>query len=880
MNPISRRNARPLAKHFDFKEAEPRLYQWWDKKGWFRPEAAPPDAEPFVISIPPPNVTGALHIGHALFCTLEDLMIRYERMRGKAALWLPGSDHAGIATQLQVEQLLREEGTSREEIGYEAFLARTWQWKEQYGGTIVNQLRRLGASCDWERERFTLDAGLSLAVQRAFITLYEQGLVYRGPRLVNWSPGLRTAVSDLEVEREEEDGLLYYFRYPVAGEPPLTVATTRPETILGDTAVAVHPEDARYAAYVGKTARVPRLNRAIPIIADASVDPDFGSGVLKITPAHDFNDYEVGQRHNLPFINVLNEDATMNEAAGPYAGLDRFECRRQLWQDMQAEGLAIREQAHRHAIPRSQRGGEIIEPLLSTQWFVRIQPLARKAIEAVRDGRIQIIPEQFEKVYFHWLEHIEDWCVSRQLWWGHRIPAWYGPGEQIHVGSEPPAGKGWVAETDVLDTWFSSGLWPFSTLGWPDQTADLARFYPTSVLETGYDILFFWVARMIMMGLWFTDEVPFHTVYLHGLVRDAQGRKFSKSLGNVIDPLVLVDRFGADPLRFTLVTSGTPGKDLNLDEARVESNWRFVNKLWQIANFIISACLRSGSPPMGLPAKARQDLPSRWLLSRLNALIANVQRLFDHHQYGEAGRQMYDFVWGEFADWYIEVSKQALYLGTAAEREATLQVLLHGLDQSLRLLHPYMPFVTEEIWQHLPNPGETLMLAPWPVAADSLSDVEAEHQFQQLMDIVRGIRELRREYEVPPGQRLNIQLAPGKQERLVLEHSHVFSRLCHVESVEIHPAGETPSTEAVSLVFGEITLYIRLTEMVDQEAERTRLQREIDRLEKMAARAKSQLADERFVARAPQEVVQQQRDQLQNAREALTQLKEQMAKLR
>ena len=879
MSDQPRRKARPLAKHFDFREAETRLYDWWQEGGWFRPECAPPDAEPFVISIPPPNVTGALHIGHALFCTLEDLMTRYERMRGKAALWLPGSDHAGIATQLQVEQLLREEGTSREEIGYEAFLARTWEWKEQYGGTIVNQLRRLGASCDWERERFTLDAGLSRAVQRAFITLYEQGLIYRGPRLVNWSPGLQTAVSDLEVEREEEDGQLYYFRYPVDDAAPLTVATTRPETILGDSAVAVHPDDERYSAYIGKTARVPRLGRAIPIIADAAVDPDFGSGVLKITPAHDFNDYEIGQRHDLPLTKVLNEDATMNEAAGPYAGLDRFECRRQLWADMEEEGLALRAVPHRHAIPRSQRGGEIIEPLLSTQWFVHIQPLAEKAIAAVRDGRIRIIPEQFEKVYFHWLENIQDWCVSRQLWWGHRIPAWYGPEGQVHVGSDPPRGEGWVAETDVLDTWFSSGLWPFSTLGWPEETPDLARYYPTSVLETGYDILFFWVARMIMMGLWFTDEVPFRTVYLHGLVRDARGHKFSKSLGNVIDPLDLVNRFGADPLRFTLVTTGTPGKDLNLDEARVESHWRFVNKLWQIANFVSSACRQGEMPPPGLPAREQLDLPSRWLLSCLNALIANVQRLFDNSQYGEAGRQIHDFLWGEFADWYVEISKHPLYQGSAAERETALRVLLFTLDQSLRLLHPFMPFATEEIWQHLPYKGETLMLACWPKADTSYRDAEAENQFGFLMEMVRGVRELRRDYEVTPGHKLTMIAAPGNQSALLQDHAHVFVRLCHVHSLALLPAGEAPPADTISLVVGEVTLYLQLAEMVDREAERDRLSREIERLKGAEARAAAMLANEQFVTRARPDVVQQQRDKLQAARDGLAQLTEELAKL-
>ncbi|HLU10892.1 MAG TPA: valine--tRNA ligase, partial [Oceanobacillus sp.] len=637
-----------MPRTFDFAEAEGRLYQWWEENGWFKPEAAPPDAEPFVISMPPPNVTGALHIGHALFCTIEDLMIRYERMRGKAALWVPGMDHAGIATQLQIEKMLEDEGTSREEIGREEFLARTWEWKEKYGGTINRQLRRLGASCDWDRERFTLDEGLSNAVLEVFVRLYEQGLIYRGPRLVNWSPGLQTAVSDLEVEREEETGKLYFFNYPVEDGESVPVATTRPETILGDTAVAVHPEDPRYQHLIGKKALVPMLNRPIPIIADEYVDREFGTGALKVTPGHDFNDYEIAKRHNLRLINIMNPDATLNENAGPYAGMDRFEAREKLWADMTAAGMTIRVQEHKMVVPRSQRGGEVVEPMLSNQWFVKIKPLAEKAMAAVRDGRIQIVPERFEKIYFHWLENIEDWCISRQLWWGHRIPAWYDQEGKIYVGKTPPKGDGWTPELDVLDTWFSSGLWPFSTLGWPDETPDLKRFYPTTVMETGYDILFFWVARMIMLGLWFTDVVPFRVVYLHGLVRDKYGRKISKTLGNVIDALELVERYGADPLRFTLATSGTPGNDINLDADRVERNWRFVNKIWQMSSFVTQNL--DSDLPSGAPAPDELDLPSRWIMSRLNRLVGSVQRLFDSYQFGEAGRQIDDFLWGEFAD--------------------------------------------------------------------------------------------------------------------------------------------------------------------------------------------------------------------------------------
>ena len=576
-----------MPRNFDFAEAEPRVYAFWEKNGWFKPESAKDNAEPFVISMPPPNVTGSLHIGHALFTALEDLMIRYERMRGKAALWVPGTDHAGIATQLQVEAMLRDEGTSREEVGYEEFLHRTWQWKEEHGGTIIRQLRRLGASCDWDRERFTLDDGLSEAVQQAFITLWEQGLVYRGPRLVNWSPGLQTAVSDLEVETNEEEVKLYYFKYPVEGGEYLPVATTRPETILGDTAVAVHPADERYQHLIGKRAYVPILEREIPIIGDEYVDMEFGTGALKVTPAHDFSDYELAEKHGLALINILNQDATMNSQAGKYVGLDRYDCREQLWSDMEAAGLTVKTEPYTTRIPRSQRGGEVIEPMMSTQWYVRIQPLAEKAIAAVREGQIKIVPERFEKVYFHWLENIQDWCISRQLWWGHRIPAWYreqdgNPQGEIYVGHEPPEGDGWEMEQDVLDTWFSSGLWPFSTLGWPQETADMARYYPTQVMETGYDILFFWVARMIMMGLWFTDKSPFHTVYLHGLVRAEGGKKFSKTLGNAIDPLTVVDERGADPLRFTLITSGTPGNDCHLDETRLEHTFHFINKIWQM----------------------------------------------------------------------------------------------------------------------------------------------------------------------------------------------------------------------------------------------------------------------------------------------------------
>lgn len=868
-----------MPKTFNYAERENEIYDWWENEGWFKPEIASEDAEPFVISIPPPNVTGALHTGHALFTSLEDLMIRYERMRGKAALWVPGTDHAGIATQLQVENLLRSEGTSREEIGREAFLARTWDWKEQYGGRITQQLRRLGASCDWERERFTLDDGLSNAVQLVFIKLYEQGLIYRGPRLVNWSPGLQTAVSDLEVEREEEDGKMYFFKYPVEGGDHIPVATTRPETILADTAVAVHPEDERYAHLVGKTAYVPILNREIPVIADAYVDKEFGTGALKVTPGHDFNDYEIGQRHNLAIMSIMNKDATLNDNAGHYSGMDRFAAREKLWADMQSAGLTIKVEAHKLVVPRSQRGGEVVEPMLSTQWFVKMDAIAAKALKAVRDGHIKIVPERFEKVYYHWLENIEDWCISRQLWWGHRIPVWYGPDDEIYVGSEAPKGEGWTPEEDVLDTWFSSALWPFSTLGWPESTPDLERFYPTSVLETGYDILFFWVARMIMMGLWFTDQPPFHTVYLHGLVRDKMGRKISKTLGNTIDPLELIDQYGADALRFTLLTSGTPGNDVNLDPAKVEHGRNFGNKVWQMTNFIVGNL--EDNIPLGLPSQAELDLPSRWIISRLNKLIGSVQHLFNIYQYGEAGNQIEAFLWNEFADWYIEISKEAMYKGDADTKVRTQRVLVYVLETCLRLLHPYMPFITEDAWSYLPHKGEALILANWPQAEAERIDVQAEAEMNILMELVRGVRNIRTEYNVDAGKRIAALASPGSYRDLLITYSYVFSWSpgCKVESLSLLDSSANAPENAASIVVSDVTLYLPLEGMLDINAECERLNKEKSSISEQINRVERQLANENFVAKAPEAVVQRERDRLAELQASLAQIDERLTSL-
>jgi len=684
-----------LSKSYDFKSTEQRLYDWWENTGYFKPSNDPgkagfnPDLKPFVISIPPANVTGELHLGHAMFVSMEDLMIRYHRMKGESTLWVPGTDHAGIATQLQVEKLLTSQGLKREQLGREEFVKRTWEWKEKYGGIITRQIRRLGASCDWDREHFTLDPDLSAAVREAFVRLYEKGLIYRGLRMINWAPGLKTAVSDLEVEYSQEPGRLYYFKYMLADSSNefIPVATTRPETILGDTAVAVHPEDERYQRYVGRMVRVPVLGREIPVIADAYVDREFGTGALKITPAHDPNDYQIGQTHQLEIISILDEEARINQNGGKYCGQDRFECRKTLWEDMRAAGLVIKDEPYLLNVPRSQRGGEIVEPMVSTQWFVRIQPLADAALAAVRSGQIKIIPDRFTKVYYNWLENIQDWCISRQLWWGHRIPVWYCKdcGKMTVARQDPTqcaaCGSANIEQDpDVLDTWFSSGLWPFSTLGWPENTPDYQYFYPTSVLETGYDILFFWVARMIMDGMEFTGKPPFNTVYLHGLIRDEHGQKMSKTKGNVIDPLAVMDELGTDALRFTLLVGSTPGNDMNLSVKKVEANRNFANKVWNMGRFIIGALAQIPEKPTSEPDWTLAD---RWIQARLAALVREVDRLFNTYLFGEAGRQIYDFLWGEFADWYIEIAK--LQLAEGGDRAFyTAQTLTHTLDACLR----------------------------------------------------------------------------------------------------------------------------------------------------------------------------------------------------
>jgi valyl-tRNA synthetase len=894
--------AKELPKTYDFNKTEERLYKWWWESGYFEPSNDPnkpdfdPNKKPFVISIPPPNVTGRLHLGHAMFVSLEDLMIRYHRMKGEPTLWVPGTDHAGIATQLQVENMLREQGTSRREVGREKFLEYAWEWKEEFGGIITQQIRRLGASCDWSRERFTLDEGLSKAVREAFVTLYENGWIYRGPRMINWSPGLQTAVSDLEVEYSQEPGKLYYFKYMIAGSDDyIPVATTRPETILGDSAVAVHPEDERFMNLVGKKAVVPMLDREIPVISDEYVDREFGTGALKITPAHDPNDYEIGIRHNLAFINVLNKDATINENGGPYQGMDRFECRQKLWTDMEEAGLVIKVEPYMMKVPRSQRGGEIVEPMISTQWFIDVQEMADNALRAVQKGRIEIIPERFKKVYYNWMENIRDWCISRQLWWGHRIPVWYCEDcNGMTVTREDPeicehcGSRNLRQDPDVLDTWFSSGLWPFSTLGWPDETPDLKYFYPTSVMETGYDILFFWVARMIMLGLEFTGEVPFHTVYLHGLIRDENGQKMSKTKNNVIDPLEVMDDLGTDALRFTLLVGSTPGNDMNLSLKKVEANRNFANKLWNAGRFLIG---NIDKMPSEAASEPDWTLADSWIWARTKQLSETVNRLFETYQFGEAGRQIYDFFWTEFADWYLEISKDQIAEG-GDRAYWTIQLLVKIFDICLRFLHPFTPFVTEALWGYLkeaavetsadlsPEGGweEALIIAQWPEAMELKGwEGKAVEDFTLIQEMVRAIRNIRAEYKVQPGHKIACKIGAGDKLDMVEAQRQVFVSLAGVdpEALEIVKEPLEPGEETIPLVVTPIEISLPLAGLVDVEAERERLKKELREAEGQINRLEKLLASP-FAEKAPPEVVQKEREKLEDYRETAQKIQQQL----
>jgi valyl-tRNA synthetase len=889
---------REMPSAYDPRAVEQRLYEFWESRGYFTPVLTnpgdPPPAygmpvdrrtPPFTIIMPPPNVTGELHLGHALTAAIEDALIRWHRMRGEPTLWLPGTDHAGIATQMVVERELAKEGLTRHDLGREAFVERIWQWVRRYRRTIDDQHRRLGASCDWTRVRFTLDEIPALAVRTTFKRLYDDGLIYRGERLINWCPRCMTALSDLEVDRgDPEPGFLWYVRYPVIDDEGretgtyVEMATTRPETILGDTAVAVHPADERYRHLVGRRARLPIIGRELPIIADEAVDPAFGTGAVKVTPGHDPTDWEIGRRHDLPIVNVMHPDATMNDNAGPFAGLDRFEAREEVVKAFQGADLLARVQPHALVLGRCDRCETIVEPLVSTQWFVKIQPLAAPAVAAVREGHIRIIPAAFEKVYFNWMENIRDWCISRQLWWGHRIPVWYCDAcDETIVEIDTPAActrcgsSALRQDEDVLDTWFSSALWPHSTLGWPHDTEDLRYFYPTSVMETGYDILFFWVARMIMLGLYNMNGVePFRDVYLHGLVRDAHGVKMSKTKGNVVDPLELVERYGADALRFTLATGSSPGTDMRLQTSDLENARNFANKLWNTARFVLTGAAATARGAAA-PAEGTAPIEDRWILGRAAALAAEVNRLLGDFQIAEAGRRLYDFVWHEYADWYIEMAKVRLRRGDGSP----LPVLTAVLDTCLRLLHPFMPFVTEEIWQnvrHLFDPAapEALVIAPYPTGDATAVDAAAARQTEALMEAVRAIRNLRAEQKLDPGRLVPVWLAvPDHTLRgAFTARAELIEGLARVSPLQIvADAAAAPASSVVTAVLADATVALSLEGLVDLDAERDRLRQAMAKDETYIAHLEGQIAKAR--GRAPERVVAGMEENLAAARARL-----------
>jgi len=854
---------------YEPKEFEERWYRYWEERGDFAPSPERAGEECYSIVIPPPNVTGALHMGHALNNTLQDILVRYHRMLGKAVLWVPGMDHAGIATQNVVERQLLGEGTNRNAVGRDAFVERVWKWKVESGGNITRQLRRLGVSCDWSAERFTMDEGLSRAVREVFVTLYEQGLITRDRYLINWCPRCRTALSDIEVEHEERDGSLWHLRYPLTdGSATIVVATTRPETMLGDTAVAVHPKDDRYRAMVGKTVMLPVMKREIPIVADSYVQSEFGSGAVKITPAHDPNDYEMGLRHALPMLSVMNEDGTMSEAAGAYAGMTREDCRKALVERFEKDGTLLETEPHKLSVGTCYRCQNVVEPLLSTQWFVQVKSLAEEALRAVDDGRTRFVPAHWEKTYRAWMENIRPWCISRQLWWGHRIPAWYceACGTTVVSREDPTACskcKGELRQDeDVLDTWFSSGLWPFSTMGWPERTRTLARFYPTSVLVTAFDIIFFWVARMMMMGLHFMKEVPFRDVYIHALVRDAEGQKMSKSKGNVIDPLGVIDQFGADAFRFALAAFAAMGRDIRLSADRIEGYRNFVNKLWNAARFV--DLKRAGSSTVAscrLPA-APKLITSRWIRSRLAGAIEDVRAALDSYRFNDAAARIYTFIWHEYCDWYIEIAKLSLEESEEA-REETLAMLSGVLEHALRLLHPISPFVTEELWQALPAEGRasgSIMRAAFPVAAPDWREAGADAEVEALIDIVRSARNIRAEMSISPKTELDLWVGEGPARNVVTRHGVLVKRLARIGT--IHMDGRAPSGAATAVAAGT-EISIPIAEHVDLGAESARLEKELAKLAQEISRLEGKLGNASFIERAPPEVIEKDRARLQ-----------------
>ena len=865
-----------LDKVYDPKQVEDKTYRFWQDGGYFHAEPNP-DKKPYTIVIPPPNITGRLHMGHALDETLQDILIRWRRMQGYEALWLPGTDHASIATEAKIVEAMRQEGVTKEQLGREGFLERAWAWKREYGGHILDQLKKLGSSCDWQRERFTLDEGCSRAVREVFVRFFEQGLIYRGERIVNWCPHCLSTISDIEVEYEEKDGFFWHINYPIVGtDDVLEIATTRPETLLGDTAVAVHPDDERYKHLIGKMVLLPIVNKQIPIVADEYVEMDFGTGVVKITPAHDPNDFEVGLRHGLPIVNVMNDDATINENGGKYKGLTREECRRQIVKDLEDGGFLKAVEPYKHNVGSCYRCGSVIEPRVSKQWFVKMEPLAKPAVEAVRSGRTRFIPERFDKIYFNWMENIKDWCISRQLWWGHRIPAWYcnGCGEMI-VSRETPqtcpkcGSHRLEQDPDTLDTWFSSALWPFSTLGWPDDTPELRYFYPTDTLVTGYDIIFFWVARMIFSGLAHMDEVPFKTVLIHGLVRDAQGRKMSKSLGNGIDPLEIIDRYGADALRFTLATGNSPGNDMRFSDEKVNASRNFANKIWNASRFILMN-LSDGVKP-GLPETL--NIEDKWVLSKYRTLVREVTDNLEKFELGLAVQKLYDFIWDILCDWYIELCKSRLQAGGETS-EAAQRVLVYVMTGTLKLLHPFMPFITEEIWQALPHDGESIMVAPWPQDDAALDFSADESDFEMIMQVIRAIRARRGEMNVPPSKKTRLFIMTAH--KAVFEQGRpFFARLAFASDVELGDSFDADGS--VQVVTDAARVFIPMDELVDREKELARLGREKAACEKDIAALSSKLDNPGFVAKAPAQVVDGERAKLAKARERLAKIEESIA---
>ncbi len=868
---------------YDHRKVEKGRYEWWVKNKFFE-TTEDEEKKPFSIVIPPPNVTGKLHLGHAWDTTLQDIITRMKRMQGYDVLWLPGMDHAGIATQAKVEEKLREEGKSRYDLGREKFLEETWEWKEKYAQLIRDQWAKLGLGLDYRRERFTLDEGLSRAVREVFVSLYKKGLIYRGEYIINWDPVTKTALSDIEVEYKNVKGALYHIRYPLKdGSGHIEIATTRPETMLGDTAVAVHPDDERYKHLIGKTLILPLVGREIPIIADEYVDMEYGSGAVKITPAHDPNDFEIGNRHNLKRILIMNEDGTMNKNAGNYQGMDRFECRKQVVNDLKEQGLLVKVEEIVHSVGHSERSGAVVEPYLSTQWFVKMKPLAEAAIRLQEtEEKVNFVPERFEKTYLHWMENIRDWCISRQLWWGHRIPAWYHKETgEVYVGHEPPEDiENWEQDPDVLDTWFSSALWPFSTMGWPDEnSADLKRYYPTDVLVTGYDIIFFWVARMIFQGIEFTGKRPFKDVLIHGLVRDELGRKMSKSLGNGVDPMDVIEEYGADALRYFLATGSSPGQDLRFSKEKVEAVWNFANKIWNASRFALMNL--DGLTYDEIDLSGKKSVADHWILTRLNETIETVTKLAEKYEFGEAGRALYNFIWDDFCDWYIEMAKLPLNGDDEEAKKTTRSVLAYVLDQTLRLLHPFMPFITEEIWQNLPREGESITVAKWPEVRPELSNPEASKQMKLLMEIIRSVRNIRAEVNTPMSKKIKMIINAHNEQALnTIEANKAYiERFCNPEDLKTG-MNATPPEQAMTAVVSGAEIYLPLTGLINVEEEIGRLEKELDKLNKEVERVQKKLSNENFVKKAPAHIVEEERRKEKDYLEKRETVKERLDEIR